>query len=277
MELELTKRNLRRLAEQENPAVEDVLNFIYDFCHDIKTDTGIPVEKLRCGDEDALYKRLPWMGRQIMRIGKQKEDLFSEVSRQNRVREINTEIDSLSAELENADAALSSLLQEKNRKLEELHSQQEELRRKNEELRQQIDEQRKQTEELRQEYAELAGTREQELEEARRELEEREKKKGELQELLDGKTAELVRLDAGRTAGEVEELQRRSEMLQKLQEKLREEWSGTWGQEQAERLTDANMGELLKDNLREISLRLTRCGKSLREAAEALAGTDTVR
>ena len=36
MELELTKRNLRRLAEQESPAVEDVLNFIYDFCHDIK-------------------------------------------------------------------------------------------------------------------------------------------------------------------------------------------------------------------------------------------------
>ncbi len=103
MKLELTSRNLRRISEMPDPAIEDVLNFIYDFCHDIKTETGQPIEKLECREEDELYKRLPWLGRTVTKIGREKESQISKPSRLERLQEIAAGLEELDAQL--ADAA----------------------------------------------------------------------------------------------------------------------------------------------------------------------------
>ncbi|MBR0398496.1 MAG: hypothetical protein IJI10_09540 [Eubacterium sp.] len=102
MELELTKRNLRRIAELDNPAIEDVLGFIYDFCQDIKTDTGTPVEKLACREEDAMYKRLPWLGRTVTKISKENAPLLTSESRRDRISEIEAKLAGLDQEMEEA-------------------------------------------------------------------------------------------------------------------------------------------------------------------------------
>ena len=55
MNLERTQRNLGRMRELNDPALEDVLNYIYDFCQDVKDDTGTAVDHLECRDEDGMY------------------------------------------------------------------------------------------------------------------------------------------------------------------------------------------------------------------------------
>ena len=111
MKLSLTELNLRRMKELKDPNVEDVLNFIYDFCHDIKDDTGRSVDSLALGDEDALFRRLPWLGRTVSKIG---EGSLSEIrleSRKDKISEMEGKILVLNQELERSEEESRELAQ----------------------------------------------------------------------------------------------------------------------------------------------------------------------
>lgn len=118
MKLELTRRNLKRISEYEEPAIEDVLNFIFDFCQDIKNDTGKSADKLSCREEDAMYKRLPWMGRFVMKVMKDKETLLSDADRREHLRELVSKVTEVTEQSEAVEKNIEELAREKDLQLE---------------------------------------------------------------------------------------------------------------------------------------------------------------
>lgn len=115
MKLELTNRTLSRLSEMDNPAVEDVLNVIYDFCHDIKDETGMSVDKLECRSEDDLFKRLPWLGRTVTKISIDKEPQISKQSRLEKLQEMSETLNALDAQISEAEEVRKQWTEEKAR------------------------------------------------------------------------------------------------------------------------------------------------------------------
>ena len=155
MNLERTERNLTRMQELADPALEDVLNYIYDFCQDVKDDTGSAVDHLDCRDEDAMYRRLPWLGRTVSRLGAKLAPEVGEESRKARLEELSGELETLAAQVEaaereNSDAlgrqhaleaeitAQNTALEEKNRKISGLEGELESLKQQSADLDERI-------------------------------------------------------------------------------------------------------------------------------------------
>ena len=86
------------MKELENPALEDILNYIYDFCQDVKDDTGNAVDHLECRDEDAMYRRLPWLGRTVSRLSGRLAPEMGEDSRKTRLEDMSSELEALALE-----------------------------------------------------------------------------------------------------------------------------------------------------------------------------------
>ncbi|MBR2189800.1 MAG: hypothetical protein IJ860_10425 [Eubacterium sp.] len=195
MNLELTRRNLRRISELKEPAVEDVLNFIYDFCQDIKEDTGVAADKLPCHEEDAMYKRLPWMGRFVMKIGREQESVLSSDSRRERIRDITEKLGGLGQEIAKAEEQHAKL-QEQKAILDQRGAALLEEKKDVLALKDEIDEIRGQIEQLEQlDLAEYASKKESLQAELRRRGLELERAKGELNAVqgeIDRRNLELV-------------------------------------------------------------------------------------
>ena len=106
MKLERTTRNLMRMEQRDRLAVEDALNFFYDFCQDVKESTGIAVDASPADDADTLYKRLPWTGRFVLRAAKNNEAMISSEQRRQRLQAIVSDLRELDGKLAEAQQEL---------------------------------------------------------------------------------------------------------------------------------------------------------------------------
>ena len=90
-----------RMEQRDRLAVEDALNFFYDFCQDVKESTGIAVDASPADDADTLYKRLPWTGRFVLRAAKNNEAMISSEQRRQRLQAIVSDLHELDSKLAN--------------------------------------------------------------------------------------------------------------------------------------------------------------------------------
>jgi len=211
MELELTKRNLRRIAELDDPAIEDVLNFIYDFCQDIKSDTGTPVEKLVCREEDAMYKRLPWMGRTVTKISKENASVLTAESRRTRIGEMEAKLSELDRELEDAEK-LQAELEEQAVRVKQRREEVTFLKRDVIEMQEQIRQLEDQIRDLEMMNAEELGSRQEML---RERIRNKEIKRREQEKQIETLQAEMEDKDV-----ELQEIMQRADSLRQQAKKL---------------------------------------------------------
>ncbi|MGI6171001.1 MAG: hypothetical protein ACOYIC_04635 [Butyricicoccus sp.] len=145
MKLERTTRNLMRMQQRDRLAVEDALNFFYDFCQDVKESTGIAVDASPADDADTLYKRLPWTGRFVLRAAKNNEAMISSEQRRQRLQAIVSDLHELDSKLAEAqqelerETAVRAQLERKKDELNEVWQRSETMHRECEQLRSELE------------------------------------------------------------------------------------------------------------------------------------------
>ena len=260
MNLERTERNLTRMQELADPALEDVLNYIYDFCQDVKDDTGSAVDHLDCRDEDAMYRRLPWLGRTVSRLGAKLAPEVGEESRKARLEELSGELETLAAQVEAAERENSDALGIQHALEAEITAQNTALEEKNSKISGLEGE----LESLKQQSADL-DAREEEL-------------KGQLEAAkaaLETEEALLRLKNSEAAAGELKRMEERTKALKALREKVLKDWKSDWGKERAEFAgAGQSFDEILGDGLEEIRGRIKRCDDGLRAMVRAMSSTD---
>lgn len=145
MKLERTTRNLMRMEQRDRLAVEDALNFFYDFCQDVKESTGIAVDASPADDADTLYKRLPWTGRFVLRAAKNNEAMISSEQRRQRLQAIVSDLHEMDSKLAEAqqelerETAVRAQLERKKDELNEVWQRSETMHRECEQLRRELE------------------------------------------------------------------------------------------------------------------------------------------
>lgn len=273
MELELTHRNLRRLTEQTDVSLDDVLNFIYDFCQDIKDDTGSPAEKLACRDEDAMYRHLPWMGRMIMKINREQESELSIESRKERLRSITAEIEKIDLELEKA----KSVHQDVKKEQDVLREKEEALRQDKQDLLAQQDENRRIEDRIREvdrlDLQELLS----EKEKLEKDLAEKTAEKDRLLEEVKEEEEKLRFEKLPEIKEQVRTLRIRIQSLRDLQEKILRDWNSRWGEEQRSLRNDPQLPEtVVSDNLSALQGQTDVCEEQLRDLVRLLSTEEVI-
>ena len=94
----------------------ELFNMIRDLCEDVRTATGVPVEKNPAGDTAQLLQQLPWMGRLISRQFRTIEDQVVDKQRQEELAEKMRELDRLAEQLE-LQAGETAVLEDKRKAL----------------------------------------------------------------------------------------------------------------------------------------------------------------
>ena len=275
MNMERSKRTMRRLGEKSEVSVEDVLNILYDVCQDVREGCGSPVEKLPCQDEGELYRRLPWMTRTVLRICRQNENLISDAHRQEHIRELSDEVENYSRQIENGAQEITQLLERKKAaqdaafvKKEELNAVLEETKKAEAQTRQLQDE----IEEARTRLAEEKEQREYELSSREEEMRALESERARSKLLLEGEEAQKAVLESDALRSEILELTQRTERLQELRKKLTAE-SALFGVE--DRDTDSagapDIGQAFERGLEQVKKQLTDYSRTLRSYADMLS------
>ena len=93
---------LEQMSGKNRVAVEDVLDLFYDFCEDVREETGRPVDQLELHDENALMRRLPWAGNTFVKIFKSNKDNFNTQSGMKILQVVENEVNSVIHETEAA-------------------------------------------------------------------------------------------------------------------------------------------------------------------------------
>lgn len=96
----------------------DLFSLFRDLCEDIRSDTGTAAEKLPSGSVEELLPQLPWMGRMVTRHYSLIADQIMTPSRRADLDEKNTQLTSLSRQIEDAKAE-NAVLAAKQRRIEE--------------------------------------------------------------------------------------------------------------------------------------------------------------
>ncbi len=131
MKLECTERNLERLRTLQDPSAEDVLCFFFDFCQDIRMETGVSAESLDCRDEDLLFRRLAWTGRFYRKFSAERKGLFAHETRQERMHQLEELSGKTEAELQSIGLEREGLLEQEKlirNRLAELDGKKQEIR-----------------------------------------------------------------------------------------------------------------------------------------------------
>ena len=89
-----------KLAGGGKVTAAELFNMIRDLCEDVRTETGVPVEKNPAGDTAQLLQQLPWMGRLISRQFRTIEDQVVDKRRQEELSDKMRELDRLAEQLE---------------------------------------------------------------------------------------------------------------------------------------------------------------------------------
>jgi len=105
-----------KLARGEKLTASELFNMIRDLCEDVRTETGVPVEKNPAGDTAQLLQQLPWMGRLISRQFRTIEDQVVDKRRQEDLSDKMRELDRLAEQLE-LQAGETAVLEDKRRAL----------------------------------------------------------------------------------------------------------------------------------------------------------------
>ena len=105
-----------KLAGGGKVTASELFNMIRDLCEDVRTETGVPVEKNPAGDTAQLLQQLPWMGRLISRQFRAIEDQVVDKRRQEDLADKMRELDRLSEQLE-LQAGETAVLEDKRRAL----------------------------------------------------------------------------------------------------------------------------------------------------------------
>lgn len=105
-----------RLAGGGKITAAELFNMIRDLCEDVRTETGVPVEKNPAGDTAQLLQQLPWMGRLVSRQFRTIEDQVVDKRRQEELSDKMRELDRLAEQLE-LQAGETAVLEDKRRAL----------------------------------------------------------------------------------------------------------------------------------------------------------------
>lgn len=105
-----------KLASGGKISAAELFNMIRDLCEDVRTETGVPVEKNPAGDTAQLLQQLPWMGRLISRQFRAIEDQVLDKRRQEDLSDKMRELDRLAEQLE-LQAGETAVLEDKKRVL----------------------------------------------------------------------------------------------------------------------------------------------------------------
>ena len=275
MNMERSKRTMRRLGEKSEVSVEDVLNILYDVCQDVREGCGSPVEKLPCQDEGELYRRLPWMARTVLRICRQNENLISDAHRQEHIRELSDEVETYSRQIENGAQEITQLLERKKAAQDAALVKKEELDRVLEETGKeeaQIRQMQNELEDARKRLEEEKEQKERELSSFEEEMRALESERVRRKKLLEGEEAQKAVLESDALRSEILELTQRTERLLELRKKLTAE-ATLFGAEDWE-LDSAgtpDIGQAFEKGLKQVQKQLTDYSRTLRSYADMLS------
>ena len=272
MDLERSKRTMRRVADRDQVAVEDVLNVFYDVCQDIKDGTGSAVDKLPCLDESELYRRLPWLARTVLRICRQNESRISDEGRKAHLKELEEDVARFSAQLDRGAVDLKEVLEKKKAaedvlscKTKELESIRQETQKAEAETQQlQIE-----LEEARQKLDEEQQRKEQELTVLEEGLHALEKEREEKRALLAGEEAQCAKLQSDVLWQEIHQMVKRTDRLAALREKLTSEYLPEGAGQDASDVSDIT--QAFDAGLKQTREQLAEYSRILRNYADALS------
>ena len=104
MELKQTRNNIDRLSRNPSISQEDAVNFIYDFCTEVKRETGTGLDAGASGDIEELLRHLPWLGQFVLNVVKRNEAGVVSEDRRRRLGKLSEQLAAAGQKLEEANA-----------------------------------------------------------------------------------------------------------------------------------------------------------------------------
>ena len=102
MELTQTKSNIERLSRLEAISQEEAVNFFYDFCNEVKRETGAGIDAGSSKNPDELLARLPWLGQFVRNLARRNETEAVSEDRRRRLEKLSEQLSAVDKQLEAA-------------------------------------------------------------------------------------------------------------------------------------------------------------------------------
>ena len=109
MELKQTKNNIERLSRNSSVSQEEAINFFYDFCTEVKRETGTGIDAGASQSLEELLRRLPWLGQFVLNIVKRNEAGILSEERRRRLDRLSAQVEAADQKLEEANADYAEL------------------------------------------------------------------------------------------------------------------------------------------------------------------------
>ncbi len=104
MELKQTRNNIERLSRNPSVSQEDAVNFFYDFCSEVKRETGKGIDAGASAELEELLRRLPWMSQFVLNLVKRNEAGVASEERRRRLDKLSAQLAEAGQKLEEANA-----------------------------------------------------------------------------------------------------------------------------------------------------------------------------
>ena len=119
MRLERTLDSIEILKIKPQITVEDALKFIYTFCEDLKSESGVSMEQMEAGNLEEVVKKVRWLGRTAIRTYDKKKDQILAASSRERMEKLRLELEKAEEEEAQSLQILDTLFQQE-RKLKKI-------------------------------------------------------------------------------------------------------------------------------------------------------------
>ncbi|MGX8703729.1 MAG: hypothetical protein ACSW8H_04685 [bacterium] len=104
MDFTQTRNNIDRLSRNSTVSQEEAINFFYDFCTEVKRETGKGIDSGASPNIEELLRRLPWLGQFVLNIVKRNVGDIASEERQRRLEKLSAQIEAADQKIEEANA-----------------------------------------------------------------------------------------------------------------------------------------------------------------------------